>query len=293
MEPNLEKRTWSRCLMKNENRKKRVGRKVVVEKALLFFPSIIVPLVTRSVDTEFGQFSSQERKTVDSIVKASDFPLSIILVGVGDGPWDMMKEFDDNIPARSFDNFQANQTRKDTEFALAALMEIPSQYNATLDHGISGRRSGKSPEMVALPPPIGAFSVSSTGYKNFHSTAFQRSEPFLPSYEPRPSTPPPAQVSSFDDKVCPICLTNPKDMAFGCGHQVCPVCLTNPKDMAFGCGHQVKSHQRSICFSTFAVLILKINGAISALSFLCRHACDCGPNLQNMSRFADVRFIRE
>lgn len=194
--------------------------------------------VTRSVDTEFGQFSSQERKTVDAIVKASDFPLSIILVGVGDGPWDMMKEFDDNIPARSFDNFQfvnfteimsknINQTRKDTEFALAALMEIPSQYIATLELGILGCKSDKSPEMVSLPPPIGTYSASSTGYKNSHSTSFQRSEPSPSTYIPQPSTAPSANGSSFDNKVCPICLTNPKDMAFGCGHQTCCDCGTS------------------------------------------------------------------
>ncbi|KAM3192382.1 hypothetical protein ACQJBY_069548 [Aegilops geniculata] len=105
--------------------------------------------VTRSVDTQSGQLSPQERDTIDAIVKASHFPLSIVLVGVGDGPWDMMHKFDDNIPARSFDNFQfVNFTeimsksiaadRKEAEFALSALMEIPTQYKATLDLQLLG-----------------------------------------------------------------------------------------------------------------------------------------------------------
>ncbi|KAF9599778.1 hypothetical protein IFM89_001724, partial [Coptis chinensis] len=98
--------------------------------------------VTRSSDIPAGRLSRQEQATVNSIVAASRFPLSIILIGVGDGPWDTMQHFDDNIPDRAFDNFQFvnftkimsennNVGKKEAAFALSALMEIPLQYKFT------------------------------------------------------------------------------------------------------------------------------------------------------------------
>ncbi|RCV44313.1 hypothetical protein SETIT_9G363100v2 [Setaria italica] len=105
------------------------------------------------------------------------YPLSIVLVGVGDGPWKDMQKFDDKLPARDFDNFQfVNFT---------SLMEVPIQYKATVELGILGQSSLRR----------GSSNVSAAS---------------VPSLR--------------NDQVCPIYLTNAKDLAFGCDHMCCREC---------------------------------------------------------------------
>lgn len=184
--------------------------------------------VTRSVDTHYGQLSHQEQNTINAIVKASEYPLSIVLVGVGDGPWDVMQQFDDNIPSRAFDNFQfvnftditrrnTSISKKEADFALAALMEIPSQYKATLDLHLLGCRRG-TPGRTPLPPPVKIHPIvnSYTPYQG--SSNFEQSiaYPFAPS--PAPTD------NSSHNRNCPVCFFSTKDLAFGCGHQACYEC---------------------------------------------------------------------
>ena len=85
-----------------------------------------------------GQVTSK-RQTIESIVAASEeSPLSIIMVGVGDGPWETMNEFDDELPTRAFDNFQfvdfnlhyvgTTEEDKVANFCKHCLMEVPEQF---------------------------------------------------------------------------------------------------------------------------------------------------------------------
>ncbi|XP_022562169.2 E3 ubiquitin-protein ligase RGLG3 isoform X2 [Brassica rapa] len=175
--------------------------------------------VTRNPDVPPGRLSPQEEATINSIMAASHYPLSIVLVGVGDGPWDTMKQFDDNIPHREFDNFQfvnfteimsqhKDAAKKEAAFALAALMEIPFQYKATLslEKQVSGSRLRHKP----LPPPPEVIERDNAVRKmpNPVTETAEKSDRTAPVTQP----------------VCPICLTNPKDMAFSCGHTTCKEC---------------------------------------------------------------------
>ena len=99
-----------------------------------------------------GQVTNEE-ETIAAIVRASKFPLVIVMVGVGDGPWEMMEDFDDRLPQRAFDNFQFvnfsrvmerfpnDPARAEIEFALEALGEIPEQYKQIRRLGLTRIKS--------------------------------------------------------------------------------------------------------------------------------------------------------
>ena len=121
----------------------------VVPTLTLSGPTSFVPLVRKAIEIVQqtkqyhilviicdGQVTdvNSNRKIIE---EASLYPLSIICVGVGDGPFGVMENFDDVVKKAKFDNFnfvnyfkvcEGRVENPDIAFACAAMNEIPEQY---------------------------------------------------------------------------------------------------------------------------------------------------------------------
>eukprot|EP00766_Chilomastix_caulleryi_P006789 gnl/Chilomastix_caulleri/917.p1 GENE.gnl/Chilomastix_caulleri/917~~gnl/Chilomastix_caulleri/917.p1 ORF type:complete len:275 (+),score=67.24 gnl/Chilomastix_caulleri/917:11-835(+) len=124
-------------------------------------PTTFAPLIRQAI--EMVKFTKQYHiliiltdgdvtsplKDEEAIAEASSYPLSIVAVGIGDGPFDTLETFDDKLTRSKFDNFQfVNFTELEKSFercecpdlklANNILMEIPEQYSIVKRLGYLG-----------------------------------------------------------------------------------------------------------------------------------------------------------
>ncbi|KAJ6882383.1 hypothetical protein NC651_028848 [Populus alba x Populus x berolinensis] len=95
--------------------------------------------------------------------------------------------------------------------------------NCILFHCFISATKGKAIDRVPLPPP--QYGAGSTSFRNPKPVQSSSTRPSASSSGRHDAvgTALPASSAS-DNHLCPICLTDPKDMAFGCGHQTCCDC---------------------------------------------------------------------
>ncbi|CAL5990972.1 Copine_I [Hexamita inflata] len=90
---------------------------------------------------------SDEVRDCQAVCDASNYPISICVIGVGDGPFDKMERFDDLKKGRKFDNFHftdftefmkkaQRMENPELQFAAEIFVEIGAQFKAMTKLGV-------------------------------------------------------------------------------------------------------------------------------------------------------------
>ncbi|XP_045182013.2 uncharacterized protein LOC123540792 isoform X2 [Mercenaria mercenaria] len=107
----------------------------------LYRPTNFAPIIYKAINIVE---ETKKRELKRWCLKASGLLVDVVSqASVGDGPWGVMREFDDKLPDRLFDNFQfvefnevmASSMHPPAAFALSCLKEIPHQYKAIKELG--------------------------------------------------------------------------------------------------------------------------------------------------------------
>jgi E3 ubiquitin-protein ligase RGLG len=223
--------------------------------------------VTRSVDIPPHAVSKNEKETIDAITYASNFPLSIVMVGVGDGPWESMIYFDNYLVHRKFDNFQfveyhkitsqfSDPQMKETQFALQALMEIPDQYRTIKAMNYLGRKPFSVrtdlPRVDVFPPPQPIEHAYQSNYGVFQPRPQQAqarsAATATTTTQCGQATSPSAPVFVSADNASARSAQRPTlqhrsshaevELAQLQETLLCPICEDRKKDTVFQCGHE-------------------------------------------------------
>ena len=164
-------------------------------------PTSFIPIIKNSINIVRKNYSyhilviiadggmDEIDKNKKIIKEASYYPLSIIMIGVGDGPWHNMTEFHHNITDSKFDNFQFvnyteiqkkynGYTNIDEIFAMHILTKIPLQYKYIKENGLM------------YPSQVQSHTIT----------------------------------ESCDKYICSICCEDNKEYVFQCGHMICKNC---------------------------------------------------------------------
>lgn len=125
-----------------------------LSKITLYGPTSFAPAINKAIESARSDYRHKilviladgevntPEVTLGAIADASNYPISIVTIGIGDADFKTMEKWDDLKKGRKFDNFQFveyKSSMSDDKLAVKALEELPKQFKYMKDHNLFQR----------------------------------------------------------------------------------------------------------------------------------------------------------